>query len=106
MDESILVQSLVMKNVNRDLFEKVDSRNAELNLLTKVCLSEPRAAYCAFTHGLRHKYTYIMRAAPYIFTIIHNGGIGGGRTFVRSTNIYKYFCKTYVFYKLNIYMLF
>ena len=36
----------------------------ELNELTKIAMSEPQAAYAAFTSGFRHKVTYYMRTIP------------------------------------------
>ena len=41
--------------------EKVATWIAEVEALSEIEKSEPHAAYTAFTHGLRHKYNYVMR---------------------------------------------
>ena len=33
-------------------------------ITSKIAMIEPHAVYAGFTHGLRHKYTYIMRTIP------------------------------------------
>ena len=38
----------------------------EINKLSEIALTEPHAAYTAFIHGVRHKYTYMMRTIPNI----------------------------------------
>ena len=48
------------------LHEKVRTWTAEVEVLGKIAKSGPHAAYTAFTHGLRHKYNYVMRTIPNI----------------------------------------
>ena len=38
----------------------------EINKLSEIALTEPHAAYTAFIHGVRHKYTYMMSTIPNI----------------------------------------
>ena len=51
---------------NKYLHEKVRTWIAEVEVLGEIAKSEPHAAYTAFTHGLRHKYNYVMRTIPNI----------------------------------------
>jgi len=43
------------------LERRVDQWCGEIDTLTKFAETEPHAAYCALTHGLRSKWTFIMR---------------------------------------------
>ncbi|KAG1714378.1 Protein lifeguard 1 [Nymphon striatum] len=38
----------------------------EMSTLTQISHTEPHAAYSAFTHGFKHKFTYLMRTIPNI----------------------------------------
>ena len=44
--------------------EKVTEWINAVNNLTKFACTEPHAAYSAFIHGLRHRFTYTMRTIP------------------------------------------
>ena len=41
--------------------EKVDKWCAEIHNLAEIAKSQPQAAYSAFTHGERHRFSYFMR---------------------------------------------
>ena len=43
---------------------KVKEWISEVTLLAEFAISQPQACYAAFTFGLRHKWTYFMRALP------------------------------------------
>ena len=60
--------AVVGSNKHKDKFvnSKVAEWVNEIILLGKIAQTEPHVAYAAFTHGLRHKYTYIMRTIPNI----------------------------------------
>ena len=45
---------------------KIDEWIKELRYLTKIAKIEPHATYVAFTHGIRNRYTYVMRTIPHI----------------------------------------
>lgn len=51
---------------NEFVNEKIKSWVTEIINLTEIAKKDPHSAYCAFTHGLRHKYTYIFRTIPNI----------------------------------------
>ena len=36
----------------------------QIKILAKIGWTEPHLAYAAFTHGLKHRYTYTMRTIP------------------------------------------
>ena len=36
----------------------------QISVLSKIAKIDPHSAYTAYTHGLRHKYTYVMRTIP------------------------------------------
>ena len=42
----------------------------ELETLTKIAKFQPHAAYAALVHGLRHKFTFIMRTVPNISMLL------------------------------------
>ena len=42
----------------------------ELNRLSYIAQTQPHAAYTAFTHGLKHKFTYLMRTIPNISELL------------------------------------
>ena len=44
--------------------KKVQKWVEEVNKLAEVALTEPHVAYAAYTHGLQHKFTYLMRTIP------------------------------------------
>ena len=50
--------------------EKLTSWIEELNRLSYIAQAQPHAAYTAFTHGLKHKYTYLMRTIPDISELL------------------------------------
>ena len=43
---------------------KVKEWNAEIEVLSIIARSEPHAAYAAFTHGYKHKFSYVIRTIP------------------------------------------
>ena len=44
----------------------------EITQLAEIAKQEPQAAYAAFTQGLRHRWTYVMRTVSNIsLTILH-----------------------------------
>ena len=46
--------------------KKVEKWMTELNTLIDIARTEPHAAYCGFTHGLKHSLSYAMRTTPNI----------------------------------------
>ncbi len=36
----------------------------EVDRLSSIAVTQPHAAYAAFTHGLKHKWTYLIRTIP------------------------------------------
>ena len=42
----------------------------EVEVLSKIALVEPHAAYSAFNHGVKHQYTYVMRTIPKISVLL------------------------------------
>ena len=49
---------------------KISSWMSELEELCKIARTEPQAAYCALTHGLLSKWTYLMRTTPGITALM------------------------------------
>ena len=48
----------------------------QIRMLAKIAKIDPHSAYAAYTHGLRHKYTYAMRTildAGSMFQPLENG---------------------------------
>ena len=45
---------------------KVEEWKTEVLKLSEIAKTEPHAAYTAFTHGLKHKWTYVSRTIPEI----------------------------------------
>ena len=43
---------------------KVEKWTEEIKRLAKVAVSQPHAAYAAFTHGMSCRWTYLMRTIP------------------------------------------
>ena len=43
---------------------KINQWITEVSALSEFAKYEPHAAFAAFMHGLRHRYTFIMRAVP------------------------------------------
>ena len=46
--------------------EKVSTWKEELERLSDIAMSQPQAAYAAFTHGFKSKWTYLARTTPNI----------------------------------------
>jgi hypothetical protein len=44
--------------------ELVDEWVSQIKTLSDIAKSEPQAAYACFIHGLRHKYSYVLRTIP------------------------------------------
>lgn len=44
--------------------EKVSEWVREIEVLTEMARTEPHAAYSAYTHGLQHRWRYVMRTIP------------------------------------------
>ena len=44
--------------------QKVCEWVKEINTLSDIAKTEPQAAYTAFTHGVKHRWTYLMRTIP------------------------------------------
>jgi hypothetical protein len=44
--------------------EKVSTWKEELERLSDIAMSQPQAAYAAFTHGFKRKWTYLARTTP------------------------------------------
>ena len=49
-----------------DLFfqKKVHTWSLQLQTLSDIAMTEPHAAYCGFTHGLKSTWNYVMRTTP------------------------------------------
>ena len=43
---------------------KVNEWVSQVDALSEIAKTEPHVAYAAFTHGLRHRYTFMMRTVP------------------------------------------
>ena len=50
--------------------EKVSRWVREVEVLSKIALVEPHAAYSAFKHEVKHQYTYVMRTIPNISVLL------------------------------------
>ena len=50
--------------------EQIDKWVEELSKLADIALIEPHAVYAAFTHGYKHKFTYIMRTIDGISNLL------------------------------------
>jgi len=48
----------------------VDGWVKQIRMLAKIAKIDPHCAYTAYTHGLRHKYTYAMRTIPNIGSML------------------------------------
>ena len=46
---------------NEFVNEKIAEWTSEIINLSEIAKKDPHLAYCAFTHGLMHKYTYLFR---------------------------------------------
>ena len=46
--------------------QKVAEWVKEVERLSSIAITQPHAAYAAFTHGLKHKWTYLTRTIPNI----------------------------------------
>ena len=42
----------------------------EIECLSSIALTQPHAAYAAFTHGLKHKWTYLIRTIPDVESLL------------------------------------
>ena len=47
--------------------DKVSRWVREVEVLSKIALVEPHAAYSALNHGVKHQYTYVMRTIPFVY---------------------------------------
>ena len=43
---------------------------SEIQTLSEIACTEPHAAYSAFVHGVKHRYTFIMRTVPDIEALL------------------------------------
>lgn len=50
--------------------QKVEEWIREIKVLARIARVDPHSALCAFTHGLRGKYIYIMRTVPEIESLL------------------------------------
>ena len=50
--------------------KKIAEWTSEIVNLSEIAKKDPHSAYCAFTHGLRHKYTYLFRTVSNIETLL------------------------------------
>lgn len=50
--------------------EKVGEWIEEVEELAKISITEPQAAYAAFTHGVKHRWTYLMRTVPNVSPLL------------------------------------
>ena len=51
--------------------EKVTEWVKEVKALSDIAKTEPHAAYAAFTHGIQHRWTFLMRTIPNISLLLH-----------------------------------
>ena len=58
--------AVIGTEANKEAFvhEKVSEWIKQLECLSEFAKTQPHAAFCAFVHGLRHRYTYTMRTIP------------------------------------------
>ena len=52
--------------------EKVSEWVQEVTALAEVAMTEPQAAYSAFTHGIQHRWTFLMRTVPGISPLLRS----------------------------------
>ena len=52
--------------VNQFVSEKVQRWSTELKQLSSIAISQPHAAFAAYTHGISSKWSYISRTIPNI----------------------------------------
>ena len=57
-------QLLVLRNSSIHVQRKVQQWTREIDCLATITLTQPHAAYAAFTHGLTSKWTYLTRTPP------------------------------------------
>ena len=50
--------------------EKVNEWVKEVEVLADIAKTEPHAAYSAYTHGLQHRWSFVMRTIPGISTLL------------------------------------
>ena len=50
--------------------KKVEKWRKEIQVLSKIARTHPHTAYSAFTKGVQHKYTYVMRTIPVISDLL------------------------------------
>ena len=50
--------------------EKVTEWVREVNILSNMAKTEPHAAYSAYTHGLQHRWNFVMRTIPDISSLL------------------------------------
>jgi hypothetical protein len=58
------------KNKEKYVSEKVSEWILQIGRLSEIAKSQPHAAFSAFNHGLRHRYTYLMRTIPGISSML------------------------------------
>ena len=51
--------------------KKVEVWSNELSLLSGIALSQPHAAFAAYTHGLKSKWSFLSRTVPGIGPLLH-----------------------------------
>ena len=50
--------------------KKVTDWVSKITLLSEIAQTRPHSAYCALTHGLIGRWTYVMRSIPYIASLL------------------------------------
>ena len=66
MVKDILERLLAHHNLSLDMSNKVIEWVNEVKRRSSIAVTQPHAAYAAFTHGLKHKWTYLIRTIPNI----------------------------------------
>ena len=56
--------------INQFVCEKVDLWKRELVTLSSIAQSHPHAAFAAYTHGLKHKWSFLSRTTPNISDLL------------------------------------
>ena len=62
------LEAVIGTEANKENFvrEKVSEWMRQLESLSEIAKIQSHAAFCAFVHGLRHRYTYTIRTVPHI----------------------------------------
>ena len=58
------------ENKERFVNDTVETWVKQINKLSEFACTQPHAAFCAYIHGLRHRYTYVMRTIPNISMLL------------------------------------